>query len=248
MQCQKYRIHTNKRYILPKNDGRRLPNNVNQTARLHQCKPFGAFPLNQQHFSVWGIPTCFHQRHHHQHHYPFGIHTWWPHNGSYQTCSHFGIWPWKTSTTITDGDAWGWPVVLQENPFSTQVHLVSKVHHSQMLPQNNMHVALQFIIPWLQGEDMIDQVLKEAISKPWLPLPLGLKPPSAECVLAELQRQGIHRIHQSSTYCNLQMTQFSLWMIMMIIIIMNTFLVCILKLLSFVNSLSFWPLRRRKNN
>ncbi|KAL9287242.1 Two-component response regulator-like APRR2 [Arabidopsis thaliana] len=49
---------------------------------------------------------------------------------------------------------------------------------------------------------MLDQVVKEAISKPWLPLPLGLKPPSAESVLAELTRQGISAVPSSSCLIN----------------------------------------------
>lgn len=53
-----------------------------------------------------------------------------------------------------------------------------------------------------QDEEMIDQVVKEAISKPWLPLPLGLKPPSAESVLAELSRQGISAVPSSSCLIN----------------------------------------------
>lgn len=43
---------------------------------------------------------------------------------------------------------------------------------------------------WMQAEEVVDKVVKEAISKPWLPLPLGLKPPSTDSVLAELSRQG----------------------------------------------------------
>ncbi|RRT66810.1 hypothetical protein B296_00039844 [Ensete ventricosum] len=44
----------------------------------------------------------------------------------------------------------------------------------------------------LQVEEAIDRFIKDVTSKPWLPpLPLGLKSPSAEMVLAELHRQGI---------------------------------------------------------
>jgi hypothetical protein len=46
----------------------------------------------------------------------------------------------------------------------------------------------------MQAEEVIDKVVKEAISSPWLPLPLGLKPPSTESVLTELSRQGISSI------------------------------------------------------
>lgn len=47
---------------------------------------------------------------------------------------------------------------------------------------------------WMQTEEVIDKAVKEAISSPWLPLPLGLKPPSTESVLTELSRQGISSI------------------------------------------------------
>jgi hypothetical protein len=43
----------------------------------------------------------------------------------------------------------------------------------------------------LQAEEVVDKVVKEAISKPWLPLPIGLKPPSMDGVLDELTKQGI---------------------------------------------------------
>lgn len=50
----------------------------------------------------------------------------------------------------------------------------------------------------MQAEEIVDKVVKEAISKPWLPLPLGLKPPSTDSVLAELSRQGISSIPPGS--------------------------------------------------
>lgn len=46
-------------------------------------------------------------------------------------------------------------------------------------------------VMYMQADELIDKVVKEAISKPWLPLPLGLKPPSTDGVLSELSRQGI---------------------------------------------------------
>jgi hypothetical protein len=58
-------------------------------------------------------------------------------------------------------------------------------------------MGMKFYIKLLrctQAQEVIDKVVKEAISKPWLPLPLGLKPPSTDGVLAELSRQGISSI------------------------------------------------------
>ena len=43
----------------------------------------------------------------------------------------------------------------------------------------------------MQAEEVVDKAVKEAINKPWLPLPIGLKPPSMDSVLDELSKQGI---------------------------------------------------------
>jgi len=51
----------------------------------------------------------------------------------------------------------------------------------------------------MQAEEVVDKVVKEAVSKPWLPLPLGLNPPSTDSVLAELSRQGISSIPPRSS-------------------------------------------------
>ncbi|XP_052177087.1 transcription activator GLK1-like [Diospyros lotus] len=44
------------------------------------------------------------------------------------------------------------------------------------------------------SNESIDAAIGDVLSKPWLPLPLGLKPPSTDSVLGELQRQGIPKI------------------------------------------------------
>ncbi|KAG6604890.1 Transcription activator GLK1, partial [Cucurbita argyrosperma subsp. sororia] len=48
------------------------------------------------------------------------------------------------------------------------------------------------------SKESIDSAIGDALAKPWLPLPLGLKPPSLDSVKVELQRQGIPRIPPSS--------------------------------------------------
>lgn len=45
-----------------------------------------------------------------------------------------------------------------------------------------------------QPKEILDAAISEALSNPWKPLPLGLKPPSMELVMAELQRQGINSV------------------------------------------------------
>ncbi|KAE8669715.1 hypothetical protein F3Y22_tig00112225pilonHSYRG00084 [Hibiscus syriacus] len=46
-------------------------------------------------------------------------------------------------------------------------------------------------------KESIDAAIGDVLSKPSLPLPIGLKPPSTDGVLAELQRQGVHKIPPS---------------------------------------------------
>ncbi|MED6146828.1 glucokinase [Stylosanthes scabra] len=40
-------------------------------------------------------------------------------------------------------------------------------------------------------KESVDAAIGDVLSKPWLPLPLGLKAPAIECVMGGLQRQGI---------------------------------------------------------
>lgn len=47
-------------------------------------------------------------------------------------------------------------------------------------------------------KDLLNAAISEALSNPWMSLPLGLKPPSMESVMAELQRQGITTLSSSS--------------------------------------------------
>uniref|UniRef100_A0A251J743 Two-component response regulator-like APRR2 n=2 Tax=Manihot esculenta TaxID=3983 RepID=A0A251J743_MANES len=76
-------------------------------------------------------------------------------------------WHWKPYPVMMHADVWGCPVMPPPlNPYSS---------------------------PPL-AEEVVDKVVKEAINNPWLPLPIGLKPPSTDSVLAELSRQGISTI------------------------------------------------------
>ncbi|PIN12306.1 hypothetical protein CDL12_15089 [Handroanthus impetiginosus] len=44
------------------------------------------------------------------------------------------------------------------------------------------------------SKESIDAAIGDVLAKPWLPLPLGLKPPSLDSVMVELQRQGVSKI------------------------------------------------------
>ncbi|XP_051152260.1 transcription activator GLK1-like [Andrographis paniculata] len=47
------------------------------------------------------------------------------------------------------------------------------------------------------SKESVDAAIGDALSKPWLPLPLGLKPPSVDGVMIELQRQGVPNVPPS---------------------------------------------------
>lgn len=49
----------------------------------------------------------------------------------------------------------------------------------------------------MQSKESVDAAIGDVLSKPWLPLPLGLKPPSIDSVMVELQRQGVPKVPPS---------------------------------------------------
>ncbi|KAL6594798.1 hypothetical protein ACP70R_048247 [Stipagrostis hirtigluma subsp. patula] len=44
------------------------------------------------------------------------------------------------------------------------------------------------------SSESIDAAIGDVLTKPWLPLPLGLKPPSVDSVMGELERQGVANV------------------------------------------------------
>ncbi|KAJ4728754.1 two-component response regulator-like APRR2 [Melia azedarach] len=132
-------------------------------------------------YPVWGAPS---------NHHPASIQMWGP--PGYPPWQQADSWHWKPYPGM-HADTWGCPVMppphgsyssFPQN--ASGFHNSSAVDNSYPIPQNSFDVH--------PAEEILDKVVKEAISKPWLPLPLGLKPPSAESVLAELSRQGISTI------------------------------------------------------
>ncbi|XVF02048.1 hypothetical protein REPUB_Repub04eG0142600 [Reevesia pubescens] len=59
--------------------------------------------------------------------------------------------------------------------------------------QSGPHLLMDFH----PSKESIDAAIGDVLSKPWLPHPLGLKPPSTDSVLGELQRQGVPKIPPS---------------------------------------------------
>ncbi|KAG7620907.1 CheY-like superfamily [Arabidopsis suecica] len=185
---QKFRQH--RKNILPKDDHNHRwiqsrenhrPSQRNYNGFQQQHRPVMAYP-------VWGLPGVYP---------PGAIPPLWP--PPLQSIGQPPPWHWKPPYPTVNGNAWGCPV----GP---------PVTGSYITPSNTTGGGFQYpngaetgfkIMPASQpDEEMLDQVVKEAISKPWLPLPLGLKPPSAESVLAELTRQGISAVPSSSCLIN----------------------------------------------
>ncbi|XP_021852986.2 two-component response regulator-like APRR2 isoform X2 [Spinacia oleracea] len=154
-----------RRHILPKQEERRWPHPRDSIQRNY-------YPQRP----VMAYPPPYHNNHNfvsgqvypmwgQQGCQPPGYPMWGPTGYPWQPAE---TWPWKAYPAM-HADAWGCPVYQQPSSYP-----------SSAFPQ---------------GEEVIDKVVKEAISKPWLPLPIGLKPPSTDSVLAELSRQGISIIN-----------------------------------------------------
>ncbi|XP_031393318.1 two-component response regulator-like APRR2 isoform X2 [Punica granatum] len=174
---QKYRM--NRRHILPKEDDRRWPQHRDMVPRsYYPHRPIMAFPpyhSNHLAYPVWGVQG---------NHQP-GMQFWGP--PSYPPWQPAENWQWKPYPGL-HADAWGCPVMPPAQgpgfPFpqdGSGYHCAGAVHNVPQQSSFELH----------QAEEVVDKAVKEAINKPWLPLPLGLKPPSTEGVLAELSRQGI---------------------------------------------------------
>ncbi|CAN6986026.1 unnamed protein product [Brassica rapa subsp. trilocularis] len=173
---QKFRMH--RRNILPKEDHnhRYIQSRENHRQIQRQYNGF-----QQQHrpvmaYPVWGLPGV---------HPPGAVPPLWP--PPLQSSGQLPPWHWRPPYPTVNVNAWGCPIVPPvTGPFSSPT--VTGTFSTPPATQLD--------------EEMVDQVVKEAISKPWLPLPLGLKPPSAESVLAELSRQGISAVPSSSSSIN----------------------------------------------
>ncbi|KAK3016779.1 hypothetical protein RJ639_006452, partial [Escallonia herrerae] len=177
---QKYRLH--RKHALPKENTRKWPQLAGSTQR-----PIMAFPphvsnnalATSQVYPAWVPPSSYHA----------DVLLWRP--PYYPAWQSTQSWHWKPYPGMS-ADAWGCPVMppplgpssLPQN--GSMYWSTGTMHNSCSMPQKSFD-------PYPE-EEVIDKVVKEAISKPWLPLPLGLKPPSTEGVLNELSKQGISTV------------------------------------------------------
>ncbi|OIW20157.1 hypothetical protein TanjilG_02959 [Lupinus angustifolius] len=184
---QKYRMH--KRRLLPKEEGRKWLNQSDPMQRSYCLqRPVMAFPqYHSNHtlspapvYPTWGQPGC---------QMP-GMNIW--NSPGYPLWQPTESWNRKPFPGM-HADAWGFPVLPppQSPCFSYPqsmpgLHNADAVDSKLIIPQNSFE--------HYPAEEIVDKVVKEALSNPWLPLPLGLNPPCTDSVVAELAMQGISNI------------------------------------------------------
>ncbi|XP_004508999.1 two-component response regulator-like APRR2 isoform X1 [Cicer arietinum] len=187
---QKYRMH--KRHILPKQEDRKWLNQRDPMQRSYclQRPIMPSPPYYPNHtlpiaplYSMWG-----------QSRNQTASMQVWGHSG-YPLWQPTESWHWKSFPGM-HSDTWGCPVLPPPQPpnfsFSHNIHVLSNANAADYMfgmPSSFDHYP---------AEEVVDKVVKEVISKPWLPLPIGLKPPSTDSVLAEISRQGSSTIPPSS--------------------------------------------------
>eukprot|EP00262_Sarcandra_glabra_P018113 TRINITY_DN6422_c1_g2_i1.p1 TRINITY_DN6422_c1_g2~~TRINITY_DN6422_c1_g2_i1.p1 ORF type:complete len:585 (+),score=100.69 TRINITY_DN6422_c1_g2_i1:185-1939(+) len=191
---QKYRMH--RRHVGLKGDDR-WQQQRDPMQRGYVPRPVMAYPPFQSNYSlptsqiypVWGHPSC----------HPSGVQIWSP--PSYPMWQPPESWLWKTYPGM-HADAWGCPVVPPQDPPCVVPQIASGWHGFNVIGDSSTEVPKNSFDLHSAEEEVIDEVVKEAISKPWLPLPLGLKPPSVESVVTELYRKGIRNIppHKTKTH------------------------------------------------
>ncbi|XP_058190201.1 two-component response regulator-like APRR2 isoform X1 [Rhododendron vialii] len=182
---QKYRMQ--KRHILPKEDDKRWPHPRGSSQRSYHQKPVMAFPPYYSNHTVparhvypaWGNTGS----------YPSGVQMWGP--AFYPPWQATESWHWNPYPGV-HADAWGCPMVPPpaHGPYPSFTQNTNGFHNANRtqygMPQSSFDLH--------PAEEVIDKAVKEAISKPWLPLPIGLNPPSTDSVLTELSKQGISTV------------------------------------------------------
>ncbi|XP_020577588.1 two-component response regulator-like APRR2 isoform X2 [Phalaenopsis equestris] len=188
---QKFRMH--KRHILPKEDDRRWQLHADPSQKGYLQKPVMAFPPYHSNYIIppsQPYPIWPHQTYHLPHV------QMWRHSG-------FPSWPpppenWPTNIyPESHADAWGCPVLPHYSYGYAQYYMPPQgpaLSNNGLESYGDRQGRLESTYDHCPAEEVIDKVVKEAMRKPWLPLPLGLKPPSTEKILAELHSKGIHTI------------------------------------------------------
>ncbi|KAL9297718.1 hypothetical protein ACSQ67_023614 [Phaseolus vulgaris] len=144
---------------------------------------------------VWGHPSTDHSfMHMWPKHLPPSQQLSWPSPAPPQDPS---FWHQRAPSALIPGTAC-FPQPLTPTGFGT--HLVPGIPPHAMYKADQT-IGIQGPRPLLDfhpSKECIDAAIGDVLSKPWLPLPLGLKAPAIDSVMSELQRQGIPNIPPTS--------------------------------------------------
>ncbi|GMJ03340.1 GBF's pro-rich region-interacting factor 1, ARABIDOPSIS GOLDEN2-LIKE 1, GOLDEN2-LIKE 1 [Hibiscus trionum] len=155
-------------------------------------------PMHHHHFKplhVWGHPTMDQSRMHlwpkHPAHTPSPPpppphSTWGPPPANLSFWHHHHK---RVSNGVTPGTPC-FPQPMAPTRFGAAPVPGIPPHHHGSGGQPGPHL----LVDCHPSKESIDAAIGDVLSKPWLPLPLGLKPPSTDSVLGELQRQGVANI------------------------------------------------------
>ncbi|KAL5099085.1 hypothetical protein RYX36_003412 [Vicia faba] len=184
---QKYRMH--KRQMLHADEDRKWPNQRDPMQRNYcMQRPIMAYPpYHSNHtyppapiYPMWGQPGS----------QIAGVPIWAPPPPGYPLWQQpTENWHWKPYPPGVHVDAWGNPMLPPQTPCFPYTQNIIGLQNAKAtdyrfgMPHNSFE--------HYPAEEVVDKVVKEAINKPWLPLPIGLKPPSMDSVMAELTKEGI---------------------------------------------------------
>ncbi|CAM8890980.1 hypothetical protein QQ045_025433 [Rhodiola kirilowii] len=163
---------------------------------------------------VWGHPSVDHST----------LRPVWPkHSPSHPSLQPHPVWPspahpmprdsspyWKNAQfapqRIRNGLCQGAPCFLTPSLGATRF----PVQPIQGFPPHAMYKVDQVGVPagvqsrhhplpdFHPSKESLDAAIGDVLTKPWLPLPIGLKPPELESVMGELQRNGVPNIPPAS--------------------------------------------------
>jgi hypothetical protein len=86
---------------------------------------------------------------------------------------------------------------LQAQPVRVDFTILGKNSLLVLLWFDQFKLTRSILLAFFQSNESIDAAIGDVLSKPWLPLPLGLKPPSMGSVMGELERQGVANVPQA---------------------------------------------------
>ncbi|KAJ6828355.1 two-component response regulator-like APRR2 isoform X1 [Iris pallida] len=163
---QKFRMH--RRHILPKDTDNRL-----QQRQLHRApmlrgympRPPMLFPPSHSNYSlplpqvypVWGHPSYHHPGVPLWGYTGLSTSTWHPPQGS---------WLWNTNPGI-HADAWGCPVATPHTQYSIPIQSATVNNSSDATGGRGRDLEDSYSL--YLTDEVIDEVVKQALSKPWLP-------------------------------------------------------------------------------